>query len=322
MIRGLDNHTLAGLLVVLTIGCSETVESPPKTQATVSAPRPRTGSPAPKTAAGSKATHAARDAGPSNETDGNDAAPPASEEGADASAEMHAGAGAGGVAAKAGTAAPAGAGGASGAAGATALNSFERGPYFSSGGWRGYFWISHHGAGTTITATNFGGANFVPPVCVKGSVAPTVDYSGNAMLGVNLNQAQRVDASPQTLVPSKDGMYVELTNAGGSQLRVEVQGLDGATNPASRWCASVPGTGGFMPWTSFNTACWDGSGSPYRREPISTAIVMVPGKMDAAVPFEYCLFRWTEAAAPPAGAAGASAAATAKAGAGAAGSGM
>jgi Glycosyl hydrolase family 12 len=44
-----------------------------------------------------------------------------------------------------------------------------------------------------------------------------------------------------------------------------------------------------MPWTAFNTKCWDNSGTAYGKEPISSVSILVPGTNSAAVPFSFCL---------------------------------
>lgn len=82
----------------------------------------------------------------------------------------------------------------------------DRGPYFTSGQWHGYFWTAHHGDGTTLEATNFAAARFETPVCIKGTVAPTVDSTGNAIVGVNVNQENSADMLMQTIAPSLDGL--------------------------------------------------------------------------------------------------------------------
>jgi hypothetical protein len=271
----------------------------------VNTPKPAAGSVAPKTSAGAAKSGApgesdspastpdARDSGNSARDAQADTADAATSDGATDSEPSGGGAG------SAGKAAAAGGGGAS----STSLPpSPDRGPYFSSDAWHGFFWTAEHGTGTTLSSSNFTEPMFETPVCIQGSVSATPDSSGNAMLGVNLNQAQAIDAQPQTLVPSHDGILVAVTNSAGSPLRVQVQALDGATNEHARWCATVTGSGGFIPWTEFNTACWDGTGAAYDREPISAAMLLVPGTTDAATPFDFCVVRLTEADAPTAAA--------------------
>jgi hypothetical protein len=152
-----------------------------------------------------------------------------------------------------------------------------------------------------MKCSDFSASRFDVQLCVKGSVARTADSSANAMLGVNIHQAQRSDAVPLTLVPRRDGVQVELSNAGGSPLRVQIAAPEGTTNAQLRWCAPVTGSGGFIPWSAFNTACWDGSGNGYRREPISVAMLLVPGNTESALAYDFCLMRLAEGDAPPPG---------------------
>ncbi|HET6340344.1 MAG TPA: hypothetical protein VFG30_44350 [Polyangiales bacterium] len=198
----------------------------------------------------------------------------------------------------------------------------DRGPYFTSGPWHGFFWTAYHGPGTTLTSTNFTAPMFEMPICIRGSVALTPDNSGNAILGMNLNQANSLDGAPLTIVPTRAGVQVDFTNNAGSPLRVMVQGLDGATNERARWCAALNSSTKFVPWSQFNTTCWDGLGSPYLHEPISTAMLLVPGTMGLAIAYDVCLKNLAEAEAPPMPAAGSGGAASAgRSGSPAAGSG-
>jgi hypothetical protein len=170
------------------------------------------------------------------------------------------------------------------------------GPYFTSGGLKGYVWLGQTGAGTSLRVTNYATAEFTAPVCIRGSVAATPDYSGNAMLGINLNQT--VDGEPGLFTPTSAGLQVNLTNLGGSPLRIQIQTQDGATNGQGRWCAVVNGSGGVVPWTDFNTACWDGSGAAYARQPIVSVILLVPGTTDVAIPYDVCLNQLTQSSTP------------------------
>jgi hypothetical protein len=161
------------------------------------------------------------------------------------------------------------------------------GPYFTSAGLQGYVWLAPTGAGTTLRVTGYATTDFTPPVCIRGTVAATPDSSGNAKLGVNLSQP--LDGVLGTLRPTSAGLQISVTNLGASPLRIQIQTPDGATNDQGRWCAIVNGSGGFIPWSDFNTACWDGSGAAYARQPIVSAILLVPGTTDTAIPYDVCL---------------------------------
>jgi Glycosyl hydrolase family 12 len=163
------------------------------------------------------------------------------------------------------------------------------GGYFSSGDWHGYAWTSTSGTGSTINPTDFSAVTAGQPFCVSGSVAGLSDYSGTALLGVNVNQAEMPGAAIGTATPALDGVTISLTNSGQSALRLQIQGPTGDTDPNDRWCANVTGTGGFIPWSSFNTQCW-ASGTPYDGEsPIASVSLLVPGAATGSTSFSFCL---------------------------------
>jgi hypothetical protein len=155
-------------------------------------------------------------------------------------------------------------------------------------------WLAQSGAGTTLTATGFDVAMVAGPVCIQGSVAATPDYNSNAALGLNLNQLP--NQAPMPFTPTRAGLQVDVTNRAGSPLRILIQTQDGS----GLWCATVNGSGGFIAWTDFNTACWDGSGTAYARQPLAVASVQVSGGIDAAIPYDFCLNGLAETAAPAA----------------------
>jgi len=107
-----------------------------------------------------------------------------------------------------------------------------------------------------------------------------------------------------TVVPTSAGVTVDVTNTGGSQLRVQIAGPNGATDPNDRWCVLIAGTGGFIPWGSFNTACWGGYGNSYNGEPITQIAILVPGSDSVAVPFNFCINCIVESSGNPTGGTG------------------
>lgn len=163
------------------------------------------------------------------------------------------------------------------------------GGYLVFGSWHGWAWTGVETTKqSTITPTDFKTAAAGDPLCVSGSVAPYSDYSGVAMVGWNLNQ-EKSSTTLGEVTPTLKGILVKVTNTGGTDLRLQIQSADGATNPLHRWCAPIPGNGGFIPYTSFNTACWDNTGTAYDNSPITTAIVIVPGSNTAPVAYNFCL---------------------------------
>ena len=137
-------------------------------------------------------------------------------------------------------------------------------------------------------------AAFDFPLCASGTVM-TGD-SNVAMVGWNLNQGTVAGDPPITVMPKLKGVQVAITNRGGSELRLQLQGPNGAMNANDRWCAVIPGTGGFIPFDAFNTECWAGGmGMPYMGQPLTAVIVLVPGKAGTAVTFDFCVDQLAEA---------------------------
>jgi hypothetical protein len=167
------------------------------------------------------------------------------------------------------------------------------GGYMMSGSWRGFAWTATSPMGGMITPANFGAA-FDFPLCAKGMV--NAGDSNVAMVGWNLNQATTPAMAPaMTVTPKAKGITVAITNPGMSELRLQLQGPDGATSATDRWCAIIPGTGGFISYDTFNTECWaGGKGTAYAGQPIVAAILLVPGKVGAASPFDFCVSKLAE----------------------------
>jgi hypothetical protein len=186
------------------------------------------------------------------------------------------------------------AGSSSGAGGAsTSDGGTPGGGYVTFGAWHGYAWTAAS-VGSSIMPADFAKVHGAP-LCATGSVASGFDNT--AMVGVNLNQAPGSNTALNTVTPTKAGVTVTVTNRTTATLRVQVQGPNGATDANDRWCATIFGSGGFLPWDAFNTKCWDGSGTKYAGQPLTAAMILVPGSM-AAVPFDFCLDDIGEADAP------------------------
>jgi hypothetical protein len=167
------------------------------------------------------------------------------------------------------------------------------GGYITAGDWKGFAWTATSMTGATIMPPNFeNAADF--PLCASGSIDAADDAV--AMVGWNLNQSS-VDGEPAlTVDPKHKGILVQVENPGGSELRLQIQGPDGATDPDQRWCAVIPGSGGFMPYDAFNTECWSGGmGKAYDDEPIVAAIVLAPGTMASPTSFDFCVTQLVEA---------------------------
>jgi len=108
-------------------------------------------------------------------------------------------------------------------------------------------------------------------------------------VGIDLDQAQ--GAPEEAWTPTGTGIVINVSNPGGSALRVQIQGPTGATDANDRWCTklAVFDQPVSIPWSAFNTACWDGSGSTYNMQPLSGVVLNVPGGSVTAVSFSACI---------------------------------
>ena len=188
--------------------------------------------------------------------------------------------------------------GAGGTGNASTAFKTDMGGYVTTGSWHGYAWTTAAGMTTMITPADFSALAAGDPLCVSGTVGAQADFGGVGVLGVNLNQDAAASSPMLTVTPSMAGIDVRVDNRGGSPLRVQIQGPDGATSATDRWCAPITAPGGFIPWSSFNTKCWDGTGTAYSRQPLVSAGIIVPGTATTPVPFNYCLTGLAESNGP------------------------
>ena len=124
-----------------------------------------------------------------------------------------------------------------------------------------------------------------------GGRAGTADYSAIAALGINLNQANG-DPAPRSLglAPLDLGRNrLQCHQPGRLTTSHPNAGTGGDLDPTLRWCANITAGSGTLPWSSFNTACWDGFGTPFKNtKGLVSAMILVPGGL-TATPFNFCL---------------------------------
>jgi hypothetical protein len=173
------------------------------------------------------------------------------------------------------------------------VDSADNGGYISSVNWYGYAFTSAYGS-ATISPENF--ADFTDwPLCASGNVPMSMTGEHGAMIGWSINQSFEDGAPAEAVVPTLDGIHVRTTHTGAkAQLRLQIQGPNGATDANDRWCADIgtadAAAGTTVTWDQFNTECWPGGmGTDYDMEPISQALVMVPASAAAAVPYNFCI---------------------------------
>lgn len=166
--------------------------------------------------------------------------------------------------------------------------SVEGGGYITSGNWKGYAWTWAEN-GATITPEDFSATTDFP-LCASGTVAADDAYSSLAIVGWSINQDSG-DGDPKLEVtPGADGITIAVSNPGASELRLQIQGKNGPTDPNDRWCAIIPGNGDFIPYEGFNTECWvGGDGVAYNGEPFVEVMVLIPALATTDVPFDFCI---------------------------------
>jgi hypothetical protein len=134
-------------------------------------------------------------------------------------------------------------------------------------------------------------------LCSAGTVAADSTYATIAGLGFNFNQSA---SGPALSIPAPATVTVTFTNPGGSPLRLQL-GDEGSNQ---YWCIDSGKfqSGQPIPIASFNTKCWDGSGTPLSAGTAITAIVVyVPSTASSAVQFAACLTGVTLGQSPAAG---------------------
>ena len=161
------------------------------------------------------------------------------------------------------------------------------GGYHVHGDWAGFAFTFATDA--TITPSNF--EDMIDqdgPYCVSGSVKATESYGSIAAVGFNVSQPKTDNAEVKVLSANGDGLLVDITintltppsSAQDPSLRIQLEDLTDPSSPDAgdhRWCANVQPVAGkitqVIPWTSFNTMCWDGTGDDF--DPATTKLAKV-----------------------------------------------
>jgi len=170
--------------------------------------------------------------------------------------------------------------------------------YVTSGDglWYGYLLMQVDQAGSTIDPPVASlTSDLQPAYCTAGLVMPGNLATNPTYAGFGFYLRQNSDTHEVfAMTPASAGVTVDIRNNAESPLFVQLAGTTSANEPVT-WCAPVVGNGGYIPWTSFNTRCWDNSGSSYRYEQLqSLSIVAGPGSTTATTEFDYCLVNVAE----------------------------
>jgi hypothetical protein len=130
----------------------------------------------------------------------------------------------------------------------------------------------------------YGAQNF----CASGTVAANSTYKSWANAGFSVNQdPSGASGSSSSLVLTGSTISIGYVNRGGSEL--EFQFYDGS----NYWCYILPQSATpstkTIPFSSLNTACWDGSGSPFASgTPITNVSLVVPSSGATSTLFDFC----------------------------------
>ncbi len=158
------------------------------------------------------------------------------------------------------------------------------GGYVRSGDWAGYAWVAAD-EDSTVSPGDFADIAAGEDLCITGTVAAEPEYMGHAILGLNLNQSEANEA-PGTWEVTSAGVHYQLSNPGGSMLRMQLHDASGEI-----WCAHLEGDEGTFAWSDFRTQCWDyESGEAYDGStPLERISFLVPGSDTVDLPFDFCL---------------------------------
>ena len=196
-----------------------------------------------------------------------------------------------------GTGGMAGSGGSTGAGGSSAVTCSTT---FTSttAGWvmapgpagtcfHGYAYNFADSNGTTITpgtSMTYATCGASCPLTATGTVTAATlanSYLAYAGIGFKINQAMSAmgpDNGVEKLTPKGSGLTISYTGSVGAGVVLRAEISDGTT----RWCKNVGASPTAIAYSSFNTACWDGSGTAYAKQPISEFQFIVVGTSVAA----------------------------------------
>jgi slime mold repeat-containing protein len=165
--------------------------------------------------------------------------------------------------------------------------------YASVCNWGGYSWTyagpAQAGVNATVSAIEKSAG-----LCYSGVVSAQENYGGIAMVGFNINQGDGANLPAENITLGGDGINLSLVNEKASSLRIQIQSAPDAAGNMSSWCVEVQGSGGFYPWSQFNTQCWSPEeGVAYGGEPVNVIAITVVGNNVEDREFAFCLNKIT-----------------------------
>ena len=117
---------------------------------------------------------------------------------------------------------------------------------------------------------------------MTGMVGPATaanSYAGTAYLGFSIGQS--ASGTPTPVTPTGTGITVAFKNTSNSTLPLRVQ-LNADSTGTTFWCFTITGASPAMvPYSSFNSMCWDNTGTTYAKAPIQAIELSIPGAATA-----------------------------------------
>jgi hypothetical protein len=144
------------------------------------------------------------------------------------------------------------------------------------------------GSGSSITLTYDKHS-----ICASGTVSPSTTFKSWAVVAFSVNQEESgLSGSTESLILNGSELTLAYENRAGSQLDFQLWDGD------NFWCHFLPTSTGTssidIPFSTLNTACWDGSGSTFTSgTPITSVQLVVPGSPLGATPFDFCFLGLT-----------------------------
>ena len=152
----------------------------------------------------------------------------------------------------------------------------------------GYVTGTAQGSGSSISVT-YNDSSF----CASGTVSLNTSYRSWAVVAFSVNQDQEgLSGSTSPLLLTGSDLTISYDNRAGSPLEFQVW------NGKDFWCYFLPTSTGrssmTIPFSSLNTQCWDGSGTPFSSGTAITSVqLVVTGSPLRATPFDYCFLGLT-----------------------------
>ncbi|HEY7374012.1 MAG TPA: hypothetical protein VIF57_17760 [Polyangia bacterium] len=171
--------------------------------------------------------------------------------------------------------------GASGTSGSTCgatfdvqANGFVTAPAQGGACWHGYAFAGGD-TGSTISPPDFGSCGSPCMLKMTGTIGAATaanSYAGNAYLAFNIGQEATGSTATQIVPKGTSLTFTFAASIGSLPLRAQLNA------GSAFWCYMITGASPVtIPYSAFNTACWDNSGTAYAKQPIQSVGFSVPG---------------------------------------------